>query len=380
MLELHKLFWTRTSSNCFLNDLNIDEEDDILLRDARKKTRARLRVDIQRKVRKHDPNLAIRPVFFPQGSYPNKTLNAPAHCPPQQCDIDDGCYLPMSFLEQNRPSISCKVFFKIVDESLSKLAGEEGWKLVKNNSCTRLIINGRLHIDIPLYAIPDTEYATLRKALNFAESNRGINIMAAYENNDSWAVLDKNQVLLACRDDTWRVSDPREVSNWLKRQIELKSEQLRRVIRYLKAWRDHQWINGSSPASILLMVCADTALASPREGDDKALLAVAEQLPTLLAGDVFHPTEYDEVLSDKLDEKGIRASAIRKANELHMQLKQAILCNDVDKVSPIMTQLFGSRFHTDTNNINVIMPAAAYQTQGTPNIKESPLHGRREAG
>ena len=379
MLDLHKLFWTKTS-NCFLNNLNINAEDDILLRDARKKTRTRLREDIQNKMRNYDSNLAIRPVFFPQGSYPNKTLNAPAHCPPQQCDLDDGCYLPMSFLEQNRPSISCKVFFKIVDESLLKLASEEGWHFVKNNSCTRLIINERLHIDIPLYAIPDAEYIALRKALNFAESNRGISLITAYENNDSWAVLDKNQVLLACRDDTWRPSDPREVSNWLKRQIALKSEQLRRVIRYLKAWRDNQWINGASPASILLMVCADTALTSPREGDDKALLAVAEKLPTLLAGDVFHPTENDEVLTDKLDEKGIRATAIKKANEFHTQLKQAILCNDADQVSPIMTQLFGHRFLTDTNNIKVIMPATAYQTQGTTKIKESPLHGRRESG
>ena len=379
MLDLHKLFWT-TKSDCFLQNLNIYDEDDLLLRDARKKTRAKLREDIQRKVRKHDSNLVIRPVFFPQGSYPSKTLNAPAHCPPQQSDLDDGCYLPMSFLEQNKPSISSKVFFNIVDESLSKLAAEESWKLVKINSCTRLIINERLHIDIPLYAIPDAEYNTLRKALTFAESNRGISLISAYENNDSWAVLDKNQVLLACRDDTWNASDPREVSNWLKRQIALKSEQLRRIIRYLKAWRDHQWINGASPSSILLMVCADTALNSPYEGDDMALLSVAKQLPTLLARDVYHPTEEDEVLSDKLDEKGIRTVAITKANEFYAQLKQAILCNDVHQVSPIMTQLFGPRFHTDTNNINIIMPATTYQTQGTPRIKESPLHGRRESG
>ena len=49
----------------------------------------------------------------------------------------------------------------------------------------------------------------------------------------------------------WIDSDPRPIKEWIERQVLLKSDQLRRVIRYLKAWRDAQaWPKGD-PKSLL---------------------------------------------------------------------------------------------------------------------------------
>lgn len=50
-------------------------------------------------------------------------------------------------------------------------------------------------------------------------------------------------------------SDPRPVKEWFVDQVETKGVQLRRVVRYIKAYRDWIWKSGG-PSSILLMAAA----------------------------------------------------------------------------------------------------------------------------
>ncbi|MFP3534269.1 hypothetical protein SB763_33485, partial [Burkholderia sp. SIMBA_042] len=87
---------------------------------------------------------------FTQGSWAYKTLNSPAQRP-QQADVDDGCYLPLSFVSQTkRPSTATTVFFAAAEEALKPLVEEKGWKLVTDKpTCIRIIIASYAHIDIP---------------------------------------------------------------------------------------------------------------------------------------------------------------------------------------------------------------------------------------
>src|SRR4029079_1710283 len=107
-----------------------------------------------------------------------KTLNAPAR-DAQQADVDDGCYLPLSFVSQtSRPSVAATVFFAAAEEALVPLVKEPRWKLITDKpTCTRIENASHAHIDVPLYAIPDTEFITLARAavhdygyLNFREA------------------------------------------------------------------------------------------------------------------------------------------------------------------------------------------------------------------
>jgi hypothetical protein len=60
--------------------------------------------------------------------------------------------------------------------------------------------------------------------------------------------------MLAHRDEGWKPSDPRKLEEWFRAAVRQHGEQLRRVCRYLKNWRDNRW-EGCRLSSIALMAC-----------------------------------------------------------------------------------------------------------------------------
>ena len=104
----------------------------------------------------------VRPRFFTQGSFAYKTINDPAWTPPQQMDLDDGTYLPMTFVQGAKPSVAAAAFFKIVDRALQALAKAEGWIFVKKPTCARLIISICPHRHSSLRD-PDKEFRLLEE-------------------------------------------------------------------------------------------------------------------------------------------------------------------------------------------------------------------------
>ena len=83
MLNLHQVFFKFLEDKCFLTRLNVCDTDKVTLRTARKKIRDRLRAGIAADTRKLGDDKVVYPRFFTQGSWAYKTLNDPAHCPPQ---------------------------------------------------------------------------------------------------------------------------------------------------------------------------------------------------------------------------------------------------------------------------------------------------------
>lgn len=293
MANVSKLLYTTVTDHTFLVAIDPEDDDRKNLLKARAKIRDALRLAFAAKSRDLFGQ-AISPRFFTQGSYSYKTLNDPAWPPSQQMDLDDGCYLPMSFVKGALPSQASSMFFDFVDEVLKKLADAEGWKTAQKDTCCRVIISPNAHIDVPLYAIPDGEFLLLEKAMmrnaEFAEDRRS---------PDVWEALPSDSVLLAHREDGWWVSDPRKIHTWFIAAIEVYSEKLRRVCRYLKAWRDHNFPALDRVSSILLMVCAWQAFETKRRAfipdrEDEALLVVLEKLPEYLKGKVANPTDKDE--------------------------------------------------------------------------------------
>ncbi|MEN1592931.1 CBASS cGAMP synthase, partial [Pseudomonas aeruginosa] len=133
--------------------------------------------------------------FFTQGSWAYKTLNAPAQHP-QQADVDDGCYLPMSFVSQTkRPSTAATVFFAAAEEALKPLVEERRWKLVTDKpTCIRIVIAAYAHIDIPLYAIPDEEFVTLAKASMERYGYDSLTEAVNMAERDAWTALPADKV------------------------------------------------------------------------------------------------------------------------------------------------------------------------------------------
>jgi hypothetical protein len=379
MLNLSPLFFTSSDDeSCMHDELNLATEQRELINSARNDVRNCLRTGIPRVLAERGYTEEVpQPRFFTQGSWAYKTLNAPAKHP-QQADVDDGCYLPLSFVSQTkRPSTASSVFFAAAEEALTPLVEKKGWKLVTDKpTCVRIIIAPYAHIDIPLYAIPDDEFATLTKAV-MESAYDSVEQAMNRSGRDAWTALPSDKVLLAHRECNWMASDPRPVKEWFLGQVEVRGEQFRRVVRYLKAFRDWRWSSGG-PASILLMAAAAPLFERRDRRDDLALLDVVAALPARLRAGVNNPVEESESLTKRLGRDGVEEAA-KAFEEFEKVLRGATDAGSPSQACIWMRQQFGSRFPNEPDRIKVVsMAATIAATPATAGPSE--LVGRTKAG
>lgn len=378
MLNLSALFFTTVDNDACMHDqLDLDASQRTSIASARAEVRNCLRTGIPKVLQDEGYTEDVpQPRFFTQGSWAYKTLNAPAR-QPQQADVDDGCYLPLSFVSQtSRPSIAATVFFAAAEDALRELVDEHGWTLITDKpTCIRIVISAKAHIDIPLYAIPDDEFETLVKAT----ARHGYMVLdeALKRENDAWTALPSDKVLLAHRDEDWVVSDPRPVKEWILGEIEAKGEQLRRVVRYLKAFRDWKWSSGG-PASILLMAAAAPLFEKRDRRDDLALLDVVALLPAKLRAGVNNPVDDTESLTVRLGKTGVEEAA-QAFEDLEVMLRGAIAATSESQACVWMRNEFGPRFPNEPDRIKSASVAATIAAAPAA-TGPSELVGRTKAG
>ncbi|TQS96736.1 hypothetical protein EIJ44_21875 [Xanthomonas perforans] len=378
MLNLSPLFFTEVENRtCLHSALDLDRTLRDYIDQARLDVRNSLREGIPRvlKAGGYDGQVS-RPRFFIQGSWAYKTLNAPAK-PPQQADVDDGCYLPMSFVSQsNQPSVASKVFFQAAQTALQPLVDHNKWPpIIEKDTCIRIEVSKNAHIDIPLYAIPDEDFVTLAKAFE----SRGITMdsLTLSEEEDVWTRLPRDKVLLAHRQENWKVSDPRPVKEWFLGEVETKGEQFRRTVRYLKAYRDWHWESGG-PSSILLMAAAAPLFEKHDGRDDLALLAVVEKFPDALRKGVSNPADTSESLTKRLGAVGVE-NAAKAFDEFVVMLRGAVHSSSASQACTWMRQEFGSRFPDEPDRVKVVSVASSIASSSAI-AGPSELIGRSKAG
>jgi hypothetical protein len=381
MLNLSPLFFqSDDEKTAFLDEIELHPIQRASIAQAKTDVRNCLRDGIPKylKARELPSTGAPEPRFFTQGSWAYKTLNAPSR-KPQQADIDDGAYLPLSFvtLASKRPSTASSIYFMAAEAALQPLVEERGWTLHTDKpTCIRIEISSSAHIDVPLYAIPDDEFTTLTKAAlshGFETLSEGV----MFAERDAWTKLPRDAVLLAHREKNWIESDPRPVKEWFLGEVEARGEQLRRVVRYLKAYRDWQWESGG-PASILLMAAASPNFERRLARDDLALLDVVTKLPGALRKGVCNPVEPGESLTKRLGPEGVEDAA-KKFESFENSLRGAIDCSSPSQACIWMRQEFGPRFPDRPESIKQVSVAATISA--TPAIAgASEIVGRTKAG
>jgi hypothetical protein len=351
MLNLSPLFHTTTDENCLIFELDIPDDMRQQMAKIKGDLRQHLKNQLVSALKMVGVEEPIEPRFFTQGSWAYKTINHPCIMPPQQADLDDGCYLPMTFVKDtsNRPKTASKLFFSAIEMAMQSFANKHGYKLDKEKpTCVRLIVDQRCHIDIPLYAIPDEEYPKLEKAAlshGFESLSEAMILDSARE----WETLPEDEVLLAHREHDWIISDPRPMFLWFNREVAIHGEQLRRVVRYLKAWRDYQWKHGG-PSSILLMATASLVFEKHERRDDLALLHVAKHMPDRLREGVNNPANSAEILTDRLGKDGVEEAASKLA-DLARYIEGAVLATDASLACRWMIEQFGDRFPQEPHRI-----------------------------
>lgn len=381
----HKLFHGAPDVSDFWTASRIDEDRITTLRDTRDVARKAIAEGFKEwghfvkneaflelaYVRHPEALPSLRPKFRGQGSYKYGTMNEPAHQPPQQVDFDDGVFLPTSFvrlrggLEPASPIVTSDGYFRLVERILAPLCEKNGWELdTSKPSCVRIVIDDSTHLDFALYAVPDEEFAgmteTAMQKAELAQDERALRI-----NEKVYRELDPNQIMLAHRTEGWKESDPRQLEEWFQGAVDTHGEQIRRVCRYLKAWRDFNWAEGCKLSSITLMACTVAAFDAVKgsindKRDDAALLIVARKLPDYF-GDlkgIANPVLPDLPLNDNWD-KECRTAYIRQADRLVERLSSAIENSEScqDTIAQLV-DVFGHRIPDDASLVTEISAEA----------------------
>jgi hypothetical protein len=295
-LNLNKLMG---SEEGFLDAIRVSDRDKLALSAAREKIRERLRYafrnwnefvtrsELQGRLLKDavEPKVPI-PKFRIQGSFAYFTANDCQDPPAQQIDQDDGVFLPLTFVTLNgtaRPTIASSAYFTIVEKALETLCAAESWTLnpKRKNSCVRVEISSRLHIDLPLYAIRDEAFERLVEFAAAHSVTKSFAIRDSRELDDQiYRELADAEIILAHRQDGWIESDPRRLERWFKNAVDLWGPVVRELSRCFKGLRDAKFDDGLSSICIMASVVRAVENLNGVDGRrlDIALVNVAREM------------------------------------------------------------------------------------------------------
>lgn len=196
MADCHKLFLE------FNSIIELKPNRKALLRLSRNAVRDRIRSYFREKAN------GFFPKFHGQGSFMMNTIILPGD---GEFDIDDGIY----FLVDKEPAYSIDTFHLWICEAVD---GHTKQKPIDKQTCVRVVYAGQYHLDLPIYYI-----------------------------------IEGIQPRLAHKSKGWIESAPREFIKWFQDKTDDKG-QLRRLVRYLKAWSDCK--AGSLPSGLILSILA----------------------------------------------------------------------------------------------------------------------------
>ncbi|MFI1773377.1 CBASS cGAMP synthase [Thalassobellus citreus] len=196
-------------------------------KDELKQNRDALRKKITKYFNEKKPN-EVKPKYSAQGSYMMNTIVNPL--PNEETDddgntrillpydLDDGVYFIDELDNRKSESTYHNWIYDAVKEHTTKGA-------LKKNTCVRVLYADGHHIDLPIY---------------FKE----------IETDD-----EKTIPQLAHKSEKYTDSDPRKFYKWFNKDAE---KQLKRITRYLKAWRDKQNKSYSTkmPSGMILSILA----------------------------------------------------------------------------------------------------------------------------
>lgn len=402
-LNLHRVFSTQEG---YLHALRVRDEDDAMLRTSREEIRAALRgafaawPTFVAKVQLFDHEALAKstdaapklpqPKFRIQGSFAYFTANDCQHPPLQQIDQDDGVFLPVSFLMNGggvRPSIASKGYFELVEKALGPLCEKRGWLLKSKNTCVRVVINARLHIDLPLYAIQDEAFTSLMQAEIARDLQKSLTMDAQIDlDEEVYRRLAGSEILLAHRTEGWIVSDPRVLQVWFENAVALYGQQIRRLSRVFKGLRDWRWAE-SDLGSIAIMGALVQARSALREDfdsnrDDLAIVTLAREMSGRVLQAIENPAfpgqpecnlckdwspEFRQQVSAMWWEA---AEAVESA--IRDQVHKGLALNKVRAV-------FGDRLPTDESLVSLVGVAAVIRSE-VPQPAPRPMVPRSKSG
>ena len=287
----------------------------IKLNDDKKETLEKNRGILRDKIKKYfteNKHNEIKPKFHSQGSFEMKTTVNPIPRKSDEnkdlynYDIDDGVYFIGEEDKEDRYVVDTyhEWIYDAVKDHTSKGA-------IKKNTCVRVLYADGHHIDLPIYY----------KQRNVPE--------------------------LAHKSKDWIDSDPREFYKLFNEKA-ASNQQLRRIVRYLKAWCDFRNFNRPDvkmPSGFIMTILATDNL-SINERDDVAFKETLEKIKNKLDNkfECKRPTtpKGENLLSDFSDTR--REYFLAQLNSFITSASQALEINNHKESCLKWQKHFGDRF------------------------------------
>jgi len=253
MANCHRNFLKAKES--FHSKISLDDKKKEFL----KKTRRALRKHMKAKFEEYErPQIK----FQIQGSFSMGTVVNPLN---GDYDIDDGLYFTPQL--KNRPApetahnwvVKAAASYSNVDPPIDK------------KKCVRLPFRAGYHVDIPIYDLVSKNSEYLPE--------------------------------LAVKGEGWKNSDPKELTNWFLNRVSKMGVQLKRLVRYFKAWADYQEQKQQTkmPNGLVLTILTTEEYQSS-ERDDEAFAETAKSIYERIGTNesILNPVDKSEDLRQRI--------------------------------------------------------------------------------
>lgn len=218
-------------------------------------------------------------------------------------DLDDGVYLSGYSDKEISDWPSTSTVHTWIKSAVTGHTKEDP---VDKNSCVRVIYAKGYHIDFPIYIEKDD---------------------VAY---------------LAHKVDGWTVSDPKAFKEWFLDKVKTHGEQLRRLTKYLKAWKDYKDVPLKG-IEISILIAENFNEYEGR--DEKSLYETIGNILTTLriSFSCKKPVApYEDLFAGMTKTK--KEDILHQLDMLYEKLNLAISEEDPKTASEYMIEMFGERF------------------------------------
>lgn len=244
-----------------LHETFIDFNETIRLspkkKDQLRISRNSVRTDIEKYFEKNRDKHTVK--FKGQGSFSMNTTILPIS---GEYDVDDGVYIFGKEEDRPTPQTAHNWIYKAVENRTNQ-------NTIDKNTCVRVQYAGDYHIDLPIY------YKT--------------------DGNENEFFFDSEDIPeLAHRNKGWIQSDPYEFKKWFDEKAKEKP-QLKRIVRYLKAWSDNKNNSNSNlrfPSGMVFTILASESNFIESVRDDESLLSTLKNIQKEIDDSRFFGANY----------------------------------------------------------------------------------------
>lgn len=263
--------------------------------------------------------------FQSQGSFVMDTIITPVH---DDYDLDDGIYFIGKLSREKRPEPA--VFHKMILEAIGSNY-DDVETVIDKSTCVRVLYKSGFHIDLPIYYADNKECPDLAdKVKKWILSNPVVFI--AWFEEKTRSGFQKAFLYEAAMYDKYE--------RWLT-DIRKQDVQLRRIVRYLKAWGDLR--REEMPCGLIITILAVNNYYE-HERDDIALKEILVLIQAALKKSFTCERPTTPVGEDLLASYKNKNAFMNYLGQFVENAKQALMETDPQKACKYWQKSLGDRF------------------------------------